>query len=156
MARPISFQPSAAVPQGSIEQRLDAAPREHAEALLSVYALLQTLHETKTLEFLRGAFGAGDAIVEQAAEVATSPQSTRALRNLLILTNLLGSIDPDTLERVVRTVTVSVSDAQAAPTPSTLATARRLFSPGARRALGIAAMALAALGAALQQKRNKV
>ncbi|MBV8631733.1 MAG: DUF1641 domain-containing protein, partial [Silvibacterium sp.] len=61
MARPIELTPKFSPAQGAREElkrRVDAAPVEHGEALLDAYELLQQLHESGTLDVLRGLLGA--------------------------------------------------------------------------------------------------
>jgi uncharacterized protein YjgD (DUF1641 family) len=135
MAKPIEFKPVPKDPVEETRRRLEQAPVEHAEAVMNAYATLQTLHDTNALDFLRGLLGAGDEVISQLADVATSPQSTRAIRNLLILVNVLGSIDPDVLERIVHSVTPAVAERRDARHPSMFRIARQLFSRDARRAL---------------------
>ncbi len=56
--------------------------------------MLQGLHEQGILDRLRGALGARDSIAELAARTASTPKSVRALRNLVLLAQALGRIDP--------------------------------------------------------------
>lgn len=152
MAKAIEFKPVPKDPVEEVRRRLEQAPVEHAEAVMNAYATLQTLHDTNALDFLRGLLGAGDEVISQLADVATSPQSTRAIRNLLILVNVLGSIDPDVLERIVRSVTPTVTESRSAEQPSIFRIARRLFSRDARRALATGAGLLEGVGRALSTK----
>ena len=105
MAKQVPFRVQSVPAAEETQRKLDAAPLAHAEAVLNAFRTLQILHDTHTLDFVRGLLGAGDEVLSQVVSVATSPQSTRAIRNLLILTNLLGSIDPDTLHRITSAVT---------------------------------------------------
>ena len=149
MAKRIEFKP---IPADAVEEtrrRVQQAPVEHADAVLNAFATLQTLHDANAIDFLRGLAGAGDEVISQVADVATSPQSTRAIRNLLILVNLLGSIDPDTLERIVRSVIPAVTERQTAEPPSMFMIARQLFSRDARRALATGAGLLQGMGRVL-------
>jgi uncharacterized protein YjgD (DUF1641 family) len=146
MAKRIEFKPAPVDAVEETRRRVQQAPLEHADAVLSAYATLQTLHDTNALDFLRGLVGAGDEVISQVADVATSPQSTRALRNLLILMNLLGSIDPDTLERIVGSATPVVTERQIAEPPSMFSIARQLFSRDARRALATGVSLLQGIG----------
>jgi uncharacterized protein YjgD (DUF1641 family) len=149
MAKRIEFKPSPVDAVQETRRRVQQAPIEHADAVLNAFATLQTLHDTNALDFLRGLVGAGDEVISQVADVATSPQSTRALRNLLILINLLGSVDPDALERIVRSVTPAVTERRTAEPPSMFSIARQLFSRDARRALATAAGLLQGMGRAI-------
>ena len=98
MAQPIPLNLPPRDPRKELLDRLERAPQEHAEALLDGYELLEQLRQSGILQLLRGTLSAGDEILERVAGAAKSPQGTRALRNLLILGQILSSIDPDLLE----------------------------------------------------------
>jgi uncharacterized protein YjgD (DUF1641 family) len=98
MARPISLEVAPRDPRQELRQRLDEAPVEHAEALLDSWELLQQLHDRGVLELLRGALGASDKLIETAVDAAKSEESVRAIRNALILSKMLGSINPEVLQ----------------------------------------------------------
>ena len=100
MAQPIPLDLPPRNPRKELLDRLESAPQEHAEALLDGYELLEQLHQTGILELLRGTLSAGDEIIERAVGAARSPQGSRALRNLLMLGQMLSSINPDLLECV--------------------------------------------------------
>ncbi len=149
MAKAIEFRPQAMPAKEEQQRKLDAAPMEHAEAVLDAFRTLQTLHDTHALEFIRGLLGAGDEVLTQVVSVATSPQSTRALRNLLILVDVLGSVNPDALHRITATVTPALTEQQPAEPPSLFAITRRLFSRDARRALATGVALLEGVGRSL-------
>lgn len=98
MAQPISLEMPPRDPRKELMDRLERSPQEHAEALLDAFELLEELHKAGTLQLLRGTLSASDEILERAVDAAKSPQGTRALRNLLILGQMLGSINPELLE----------------------------------------------------------
>ncbi len=85
-------------PREVLQNRLKDAPAEHAEALLSAYEVLQGLHDRGVLEILRGALGSTDEVLEIAVETVKSEQSLRGIRNLIVLVNTLGEIDPNHLK----------------------------------------------------------
>jgi uncharacterized protein YjgD (DUF1641 family) len=78
--------------------KLEQAPAEHAAALLDLYETLQALHDRGALDLMRGALGSGDEVLQIAVNAAQSPASIRGMRNLLLLVNMLGSIEPDVLK----------------------------------------------------------
>jgi uncharacterized protein YjgD (DUF1641 family) len=96
MANPIHFSPKVD-PQTELQRRLKAAPEEHAEALLVLFDLLEEAHDQGVLDLLHGAVGSKNAIAGKLAYYAKQPMSTQAIRNLLILGELLGSFDPTVL-----------------------------------------------------------
>jgi uncharacterized protein YjgD (DUF1641 family) len=149
MAKPIELMPKINAAQGAREElkrRVDAAPVEHAEAVLDAYELLQQLHESGTLDVLRGLLGAGDEVVRHAVAVAIKPESVSVLRNLLILSNLLGSISPDRLENVLAGVPAALAKEPMDKPPSLFAIFRRFSSVESRRALNAAATVLESVG----------
>src|SRR5271165_6693630 len=89
-------------PKAELEQRLRAAPGEHAEALLAAYEVLQGLHDQGVFDLIRGALGSRDRVLEMAVDVARRPESIRGIRNLLVLVNTLGAIEPEALTRLTQ------------------------------------------------------
>src|ERR1700722_8449162 len=100
MAKPIPLELPPRDPREELRRRLEAAPLEHAEALLDSYELLGKLHEHGVLELLRGALGASDKLIETAVDAAKSDEAIRAIRNAIILGKILGAINPDVLQSV--------------------------------------------------------
>ncbi|MGO9323682.1 MAG: hypothetical protein ACLP07_03910 [Terracidiphilus sp.] len=100
MAQPIPLDLPPRDPRKELLDRLENAPQEHAEALLESYELLEQLHQAGILQLMRGTLSADDEILERAVGAARSPQGSRALRNLLIIGQMLSSINPDLLECV--------------------------------------------------------
>ena len=98
MAQPIALDLPVRDPRIELQKRLQDAPAEHAAALLAGYEVLQGLHESGVFDLLRGALGAKDTVLGVAVGAAGSQQSIRAIRNLLLLSNLLGEIDPEVLK----------------------------------------------------------
>ena len=98
MAQPICLPTSTRDPRKELIARLEAAPQEHAEALLDSYELLQQMHDKHVFEVLRGVLGAGDKIIETTASSVDAPEGIDAFRNLVILGKMLGSINPDVLQ----------------------------------------------------------
>ncbi len=94
MAQPIALEFPPRDPAAELRSRLENAPAEHAEALLAAYELLQALHEQGVLDILRGVLTAKDQILEIAAAAANTPETIRAIRNLLFWRRILGSIEP--------------------------------------------------------------
>src|SRR5271155_4022530 len=98
MAKPIPLELPASDPRAELQARLQNAPLEHAEALLAAYEVLQGLHDRGVLELMRGALGSGDEILEIAVAAVQSPTAIHGFRNLLLVVNMLGAIDPDLLK----------------------------------------------------------
>jgi uncharacterized protein YjgD (DUF1641 family) len=104
MANPIPLELPKRDPREELRLRLEQAPAEHAEAVLAGFEVLQGLHDRGVLEMLRGVIGGGDRILEIAVEATKTPEAIRGIRNLLILTKTLGSIDPELLEKFAQAV----------------------------------------------------
>jgi uncharacterized protein YjgD (DUF1641 family) len=110
MSRPIAFEVPPYDPRETLRKRLEAAPAEHAEALIESYELLQQLHETGTLHVLTGALAAGNQILETAVDAARSPEAVRATRNAILLGKMLASIDPQFLEGIAAAVSETMGE----------------------------------------------
>ena len=104
MARPIPLDLPPHDEHAERTAQLDAARVKHADAVLAAYEVLQGLHDQGILDLLRGALGARDSIAELAARTASTPESVRALRNLVLLAQALGRIDPAVLDDLTRAV----------------------------------------------------
>src|SRR5262245_54382840 len=99
MAQPVHLELPANDPRAEFMARVQNAPAKHAEALLSAYEVLQGLHNRGVLELMRGAIGSSDKVLEIIVEGANAPEAIRGIRNLTILARVLGSIEPELLER---------------------------------------------------------
>ena len=152
MAKPVAyrvFTPPDAREQ--LKRRIDDAPVEHAEAVLSAYRLLEQAHQSGALELVRGALGAQDSIINHVADVVTQPEMVNAIRNLLIVGKLLGSIDPDVLQAAVS----GEAEGKKTTAPPTLfGLLGRVNTGDARRGLNIATGLLTALGAAAKTPKE--
>lgn len=104
MARPIEFSVQPYDAREALRSKLDAAPMEHAEALLESYELLQQLHQSGALRLMTGILTSGNQILETAVDAARSPEAIRATRNAILLGKMLGSINPEILEAIVAAV----------------------------------------------------
>jgi uncharacterized protein YjgD (DUF1641 family) len=102
MAHPITFKPAPVDPHRELMKRVDAAPREHAEALLLAWDLLQTAHDQGILDLAQGLLGGKNMIAGKLAEAANLPESISGIRNAIALARVLGSLDPDMLQRLAK------------------------------------------------------
>ncbi len=98
MAEPLEFDVKALLP--GPQARIEAGAADSADALLSALALLRELHEHRVLETLTRVTQGGEGLAFHALQILNEPGSVRALRNLLELVKVLGSVDPDTLGHV--------------------------------------------------------
>ncbi len=104
MAPPIRLELPPRDPRAELRSRLEAAPLEHAEALLAALEVLQGLHDRGALEIGRGLLGSSDKVLEIAVDLAKSPESIRGMRNLLLVVNALGDIDPADLAALTQPI----------------------------------------------------
>lgn len=104
MAGPIPLALAPRDRQRELNVQLQQAPMKHAQAILAGYEVLQALHDQGVLDVMRGVLGGGEKILEQAVEVASGPEAIRASRNLLLLVQALGEIEPALLSDLTRAV----------------------------------------------------
>jgi uncharacterized protein YjgD (DUF1641 family) len=148
MAQPIAFH-APAKPATTNLERLQNAPTEHAEALLSGYELLQLLHDRGVLNLLRGILGGGDALVSTITAAVDTPESIRAIRNFLLLTKFFANIPPDVLNSLAETVSAGAQREKAHKAPGLLSLLWRLRSADSRHAAAVALDLLEGLGKGL-------
>ncbi len=149
MAAPINFKPAPVDPTIEQERQLAAAPKEHAEALLVLWELLQTSHDQGLLDLAHGLVGGKDYITGKISAGLRQPEAIAALRNLISLTKVLGALPPDTLDNVARGLSSATAAHQAETDPPSLLTlTRRATSEDARRGLSLLTLLLTALGRA--------
>jgi len=113
MARPIPLEIPPRDPHRELRARLENAPLEHAEALLSLYDLVQDMHDRGILDILRGGLGASDKIIETAVEAAKTPDTIRGIRNLIYWRRILGSIEPEWFRSLFQAIPEGISQATA-------------------------------------------
>ena len=157
MAAPIKFESPRRDPREELLDRLELAPGEHAEALLAIYELLQGLHDRGALDALNGALSSSNFILDTVVETANAPENVRAVRNLLRLSKLLGSIDPDLLGHLAGAIPEGLAQASktSAKAPSLLSLLQKFNSQDSRRGMAFAAGLLESLGKRLGEKREE-
>lgn len=147
MAQPIQMELPRRDEFDEVFQRLQLAPARHAEALLAGLEVLQALHDQGILELLRGIVRGGSKILEIVVDAAKSPDAIRGLRNVLILSEALGSIDPNQLREVFQVfpdiLAVAAKSRETEP-PSLLQNFRTLSGRHIRRGLAVSDGALGA------------
>jgi uncharacterized protein YjgD (DUF1641 family) len=149
MAQAISVDSPRRDPREELRARLEQAPAEHAEAVLAGFEVLQGLHDRGVLELLRGVLGGGDKILEMAVEASKTPGAIRGLRNLLIITSIVGAIDPEVLMKfsgAVPDALAAAAKAQDDEPPGFWNTLHILRSKQLRRGLAVTHSVLAVLG----------
>lgn len=157
MAEPIPLKIPARDPARELQLRLQNAPAEHAAAILEGYEFLQTLHDSGTLDLLRGLVGQKDRITGQLAATVNEPGMIRGMRNLIVLTEALGSIKPESLNAVTQSVAQTFGETAERKTekPPGLWTAfRRMRGRDALRGIALMITLLEKLGKNLALERS--
>ena len=149
MAHPITFKPQPVDYHKELMRRVEEAPHAHAEALLVAWDLLQTSHDQGILELAQGLMGGKDIIAGKLAGAANLPESVKAIRNSIAVARILGSLDPEMLQRLAKSLDDAASQQQQEKEPPSLwQLFKRATSADARRGLSFMTNLLAALGSA--------
>ncbi len=147
MANPLPFKPHLGDPHQELERQLAAAPRQHAEALLVAWNLLQTAHDKGVLDLAQGLIGSRDYIATELAAAGNKPASIAALRNLISLGRVLASLNPETLDHLAKALDGAAQQKEAEQKPPSLwQLFRRVTSEDGRRGLSFVTMILTGLG----------
>ncbi|HEV2710767.1 MAG TPA: DUF1641 domain-containing protein [Edaphobacter sp.] len=151
MANPLTFKPLPVDPHLELERRLNAAPREHAEALLVVYDIIQAAHDNGLLDTAHGFISARDTIIGKLAEYAKTPEGETGIRNLLAAAKILAALDPEILDQLSRSVvTASQQHQQEQKPPSLWQLFKRTNSEDSRRGLSFLTLLLSGFGRSLK------
>src|SRR5438045_8495650 len=135
MSQPIALNLPARNPRAELMIRLQNAPLQHAEALLSGYDLLQRLHDRGVLDLMRGGLGSSDKVLSIAVEAAKTPEAINATRILLIMSKVMFTLEPDLLEGIAEAVPNSLAQARAKKPLSLWQLLKKMCSQDTRRAL---------------------
>src|SRR6266849_6750814 len=157
MARPIPLELPKRDPREELLSRLEKAPAEHAEAMLAGFEVLQALHDRGVLELLRGMLDGGNKVLEIVVEATKTPEAIRGIRNLLIVTKIVGSIDPEVLKKFADAAPdalAAAAKAQEMEPPSLWESLRILRSKNLRRGLAVMNGALQGLGKNFSTEKN--
>ncbi len=148
MAQPIRTYTPHRNEQEELRTKVENAPVQHAKALLAAYQLLQEAQDHGVLDTLRGAIGAGDAIVDKASHFANTPEGVRAMRNFLALSRVFANLNPEKVDAVANAITEDQcrGNAPGCEPPSLLKSLQRLNSRNSRRTLATIAAATDAFG----------
>jgi uncharacterized protein YjgD (DUF1641 family) len=151
MANPLRFKPLPVDPKRELQRQLDAAPTEHAEALLVLWNLLETAHRKGILDLVDGMNGAKDTIADTIARYASTPEGIAGIRNLLVAVKIAGSIDPEILDRLAPVFASATAEhKQERTAPSLWQLFRRSTNEDSRRGLSFLTLLLSGLGRALK------
>jgi uncharacterized protein YjgD (DUF1641 family) len=137
MAQPIPLNLPPRNPRQELQRRLQNAPVEHAEALLAGYEVLQALHDRGVLDLLRGALCASDRIVDDAVEIADTPESIRVMRNAAVFMKTIGSFEPELLDAFFAAMPGALEEAEAIEPPGFWKILRQFCGKDLRRGLAM-------------------
>jgi uncharacterized protein YjgD (DUF1641 family) len=152
MASPISFKPQPVDPHLELMNRVEAAPRQHAEALLVAWDLLQTAHDQGILDLAQGLIGGRDIIAGKLAEAGKSEEGVAVLRNVLAVGRILASFDPEMLQRMAKSFESDGGAPQVEKKPPSLwQLFRRATSADGRRGIAFMTSVLTKVGSATRK-----
>jgi len=154
MAEPIEIPPPKPNPREELYHKLEKAPQEHAEALLDAYAILQLLRDKGLLEIAKGALGSGEKLLWVLTQTLDSDEAITAFRNLVVLTKILGGLNPEVLEDLEHTLLVSVNEAKSQKPPGLFKIFSRFRNKESRRALNTIAAVMESFGKKLSVADN--
>src|SRR6266446_5976801 len=149
MAQPIRLEFSPRDARAELQTRLQIAPLQHAEALLSGYDLLQRLHDRGVLDLLRGGLGSSDKVLSIVVDAAKTPEAINATRNLLILSKVMFMLEPALLEDIVTAVPSNLAQAREQKPLTLWQMFKKMCSQDTRRALSAMLGVLASFGKSL-------
>jgi uncharacterized protein YjgD (DUF1641 family) len=127
-------------------RRIESAPREHAEAILEAYDVLQRLHDTGALALVNGLLSAENTVIDKISDVVSSKQAVTMLRIAMILGGALTSIDANSVH-------AAVEEAETR-TPSLWQILRTACSKEVRKALGLGVALARIFGASLLARKG--
>jgi uncharacterized protein YjgD (DUF1641 family) len=153
-------KPATRNPPTLMAQPLDYTPPPHPNGEAAFTAdddlarLVETLHASGTLRLLNGLFARLEDVAAVVLKGLDTDAGRRGLANLLLLSKLLGRLDPDGLDRFIAALDRGLEaaarrlDTEADP-PGPLRTLGRLRDPDIRRGLDAVLALLGTLGAEL-------
>ena len=147
MAMPVEFRKF--TPKNSrmdLQRKLEEAPDEHAEALLSAYDLLEKMHEKGLIDIAKGLLSASQTVTERMADVVSSAEVISALRVMLMFANLLKTLDTERMHDLL-------AGTETNP-PSLWELGKEAMSEDARLGLSTAIGLLNVFGAALRKQKE--
>ncbi len=155
MAQAIDFNLPDRDAKEPLRQQLRSAPEAHVEALLNAYAILQLLQDKGILELVKGALGSGEKVLAVMTETMESDAVIRTMRNLVVFLKIIGSIEPEVLEGVLKAFSQQKEKAKGQKPPGLFHLLAKLSNPDSRRVLAPMAAAVESLGQQLKKPQRK-
>jgi uncharacterized protein YjgD (DUF1641 family) len=113
MAQPIRFNVPPLDPREALRARLERTPEKHAEAILAACDVLQALHDRGILDVATSALSASDELLEKVVDSANTPDTIRAIRNLMFWRQILGRIEPSWFQGIFQAIPDALATATA-------------------------------------------
>ena len=139
----------------SLIRKLREAPEIHSEAILDAYEILQLLRDKGILEIAKGLLGSGEKVMDIFSTTLGSDQSVTLLRNLVILTKILGGINPKMLEDVQSVLMQQANQEASAKPPGIFHSLRGIFSSDSLRFIGTISRVFESIGRSLSSNQAK-
>jgi uncharacterized protein YjgD (DUF1641 family) len=152
MAEPILLNLPERDPREALYRRLENAPKEHAEALLSLLEIVQGLHDKGLLEIGKGALGSSEKILDIVVQASKAPEVIQAIRNGLVLTKLFAALEPELLEGLAEVLPKAMAEARTERPFGPVRMLAKMVSQDSRRLLTIGIRVLEMLGKDLGPK----
>ena len=149
MAEPIALKLAPRDPREALYHRLENAPREHVEALLASYEVLQGLQDRGVLELLRGALGSSDKVLQILVDAVNTPEAICGIRNLMILVRIAGTLEPELLEAIAQAVPKGLAQGKMPEPPGLWKLLKKMSSQDTRRTMSAMICVLESLGKSL-------
>jgi uncharacterized protein YjgD (DUF1641 family) len=151
MAEPIDYAHPPRHEKQEFYHDLHGRSGERAEGALDANAILQLLRDKGVLELIKDALGSMEKVMEVITEMLERDEVVRTVRNVTTLVKMLGSIEPDTLENIVKSLSNTTEGSTAKKPPGLLHLLSQLTSSDTRRALEPIAAVLQAAGRSITQ-----
>lgn len=148
MAIPIPYRRPEVDPHTELMRQLEAAPRDHAEALLVAWQLLQTAHDKGLLDLAHGLMGGRDHVALEMGRAMKSGEVVNLVRNSIALGGLLASLDPERLHRLSQEFGKAYAEKPEEKPPSLWQLFKRATSEDGRRGLAFFTRLLTGVGSA--------
>jgi uncharacterized protein YjgD (DUF1641 family) len=149
MAEPIALKLAPRDPREALYRQLENASREHVEALLAAYEVLQGLQDRGVLEMLRGALGSSDKVLQILVDAVNTPEAICGIRNFMILIRIAATLEPELLEALAQAVPEGLAQAKMPEPLGLWKLLKKLSSQDTRRALTAMTCVLESLGKSL-------
>lgn len=149
MARPILLDIAKGDPTEQLRLQVQRAPVDHGEAVLAGFEVLQGLHDQGVLEVMRGLLGSGEKVLDIVVKATETPEAIRGIRNLIVISKVLGAIEPGLLEKFAQAIPaalVAVAKAEQAEPPGLWGILNIFRSRNLRRGLAVVNNLLEAWG----------